>query len=358
MLEPQSLFPGNKLSGRGRKSVQLASSKLVTIAPLFADKAIPLVVRAVIDGVDLLAWAKSNRDDIEKLLLQHGAILFRGFNVSSTEALQSFAEATSSGGLIDYTYGSTPRHRLTGTVYTSTEYPAELSIPFHNEMSYSRNWPMKIWFCCLKPSDQGGATPIADSAKVFNRIDARTRAKFEERGVMYVRNYRDNLDLSCRAVFGTDDRQQIEEFCLRAGIQFAITEDGTLRTRQICQGVARHPQKGHPLWFNQAHLFHISNLDENTSRTLLAEYGVDGIPRNACFGDGSPIELSDLEEIREAYRQEGVTFSWELGDVLMLDNMAVAHAREPFVGERKIVVAMAESNSGLPPEDPGSKIVS
>jgi hypothetical protein len=31
-----------------------------------------------------------------------------------------------------------------------------------------------------------------------------------------------------------------------------------------------------------------------------------------------------------------------MGDILMVDNMLVAHGREPFSGPRKILVAMAE----------------
>jgi hypothetical protein len=68
----------------------------------------------------------------------------------------------------------------------------------------------------------------------------------------------------------------------------------------------------------------------------------DEFPRNAYYGDGSPIETSVLDEIREVYRQEAVIYPWQEGDVLMLDNMLAAHGRMPFVGKRKIVVAMAE----------------
>ena len=39
-------------------------------------------------------------------------------------------------------------------------------------------------------------------------------------------------------------------------------------------------------------------------------------------------------------------FPWEPGDVMILDNMSVAHAREPFLGEREIVVAMADAIDG------------
>lgn len=48
---------------------------------------------------------------------------------------------------------------------------------------------------------------------------------------------------------------------------------------------------------------------------------------------------------------EGV-FSWGKGDILLLDNMSIAHGREPYAGERKIVVAMSEpcSDDDLRPE--------
>jgi alpha-ketoglutarate-dependent taurine dioxygenase len=38
-------------------------------------------------------------------------------------------------------------------------------------------------------------------------------------------------------------------------------------------------------------------------------------------------------------------FDWQQGDVLLQDNMSVAHAREPFSGERVVAVGMAEPYS-------------
>jgi alpha-ketoglutarate-dependent taurine dioxygenase len=73
----------------------------------------------------------------------------------------------------------------------------------------------------------------------------------------------------------------------------------------------------------------------------------EDFPRNAFYGDGSHIEASILDEIREAYHCEAVSFPWRRGDVLMLDNMLTAHGRAPFSGSRKVVVGMAEL-SGLP----------
>ena len=67
--------------------------------------------------------------------------------------------------MLDYSYRSTPRTLVNGKIYTSTEYPAEQFIPLHNEMSYARDWAMKIWFYCIKPAAKDGETPIADSRR-------------------------------------------------------------------------------------------------------------------------------------------------------------------------------------------------
>jgi len=49
-----------------------------------------------------------------------------------------------------------------------------------------------------------------------------------------------------------------------------------------------------------------------------------------------------IDEIRKAYDSETVKFDWQRGDLLLVDNMLVAHGREPFTGDRRVLVAMAE----------------
>ena len=83
--------------------------------------------------------------------------------------------------LIEYSYRSTPRSQVNGKIYTLTEYPADQLIPLHNEMAYSRNWPIKIWFCCIGAAEKGGETPISDSIKVFQRINPKIKEKFIEK---------------------------------------------------------------------------------------------------------------------------------------------------------------------------------
>ena len=46
--------------------------------------------------------------------------------------------------------------------------------------------------------------------------------------------------------------------------------------------------------------------------------------------------------IGEAYEHCAVRFDWQKGDVVMVDNMLAAHARDPYEEPRKIVVAMGD----------------
>lgn len=99
------------------------------------------------------------------------------------------------------------------------------------------------------------------------------------------------------------------------------------------------------IWFNHATFFHVSTLETGIRETLLAEFKEEELPTNTYYGDGSPIETSVLEHLRQVYQQEMLTFLWKKGDILMLDNMLAVHARKPFVGPRKILVGMAEAFS-------------
>jgi alpha-ketoglutarate-dependent taurine dioxygenase len=295
--------------------------------------------------VSLSAWLANHRPRWEELLHRHGALLFRGFGVRTKEELEELA-AAASGGLMDYTYRSTPRSSVGGHVYTSTEYPADQSIPMHNEMSYTSSWPLKIWFFCDQPSEAGGETPLADSRRVWERLDPALRERFAAKQVLYVRNYGAGLDLPWENVFQTTDRSEVESFCREAGIELEWKPGNRLRTRQRCQAVASHPVTGERVWFNQAHLFHRSSLAPEVLSSLLETLPEEDLPRDTYYGDGTPIEASALAEIRGVYAEESVAFPWQKGDLLMVDNMLVAHGRRPFSGPRKILVAMAEPVSG------------
>lgn len=284
-------------------------------------------------------FAQEHGPEIERLLTAHGALLLRGFDVDRG----SFGPAVDClwGDRLDYVYRSTPRHSVDERVFTATTYPAQRTIPLHCEEAYQHDWPMRLAFFCEAPAEHGGETLLADMRAVTHRLPEDLLTRFRCRGVRYIRNYTDGMDLPWSEVFQTHDRSEVERFCRAAGIEFWWRPDGSLRTVQNCQATAIHPELEEEIFFNQAHLFHVSSLGKSDAEDLISVLGMEHLPRHACFGDGTPIPAADLDAIRSAYETEEVAVRWRADDVLLIDNMQVAHGRQPFCGKRSVLVAMS-----------------
>ncbi len=103
------------------------------------DPALP-VVSPKDNKAKPLAWLQENRSKLDKLILEYGGILLRGFNIHSLSEFNQFC-LTYAPNLLEYQFRSTPRSTLGGRIYTSTEYPKEKTIPQHNENAYTNKWP-------------------------------------------------------------------------------------------------------------------------------------------------------------------------------------------------------------------------
>lgn len=304
----------------------------------------PTVVSSADPATRLLDWMHASRPRVQRLLTEAGAVLLRGFVVDPVDFENVCVMV--SGALMDYEYRSNRREQLSGKLFNSTEYPASEAIPFHNEMSYFSRWPKHIWFMCQTPAAAGGDTPLADSAEVLHRIPADVREPFERLGVRYTRTMGPDLDLSWQEVFQTDDRAIVDEYCTNSGLEHEWLGDDRLRTAQHRPAVISHPHSGEPLWFNQAHLFHPSSLGSEVYNWLIRRYGVEQLPRNAFYGDGTPIPLEVLDVIRSVYLDLSRPTRWQRDDVLVFDNMRFAHARGSFTPPRRVIVGLGGAVSG------------
>ncbi|MFS0516454.1 condensation domain-containing protein [Nostoc sp. UIC 10607] len=321
------------------KAVSLPSGELIKTDFLHSESTLPLVIQPDVADIELADWATSHRDFIETQLLKHGAILFRNFNINSVSEFENVAGAICPNLFGEY--GDLPREGLGGKVYGSTPYPNDKAILFHNESSHLQQWPMKIWFFCVQPAQLGGETPIVDCRKIYQLLNPKLRERFADKKLMYVRNFTEGLDVSWQEFFRTTEKALVEDYCRQAGMDFEWS-DNSLRTRSYRQAIAKHPRTDELVFFNQLQLHHISYLDSEIQNSLLSLFGEQRLPRHVYYGDGSPIEQSVIQEISEIYQQSQVSFTWQKGDIIMLDNMLAAHGRNSFVGSRKIVVAMGE----------------
>ncbi len=306
-----------------------------------AEHSLPVLIRCLGPAVDPVRWAADNAAGVEALLARHGAVVLQGFKINGSAHFEQLIAAMYRRELLEYTNRSTPRSQVKGRIYTSTEYPPDETIPLHNENAYTSMWPGRVFFFCVQPGLRGGETTVADSRRVLARISPRVRERFQRDGVRYVRNY-GCLDLPWQDVFQTSVPAEVETFCRDRGIAYEWKPDGGLRTEETCQAILTHPVSGEEVWFNQAHLFHVSALGEQVRCALVSGIPQSDWPRNAYYGDGSEIDADALAEIRAAYDAETVARPWRAGDLLLVDNVLAAHGRRPFAGERKVLVGMIQ----------------
>ncbi|RAO04202.1 Dapdiamide synthesis protein DdaC [Micromonospora noduli] len=326
-------------SGPRRRSDRTTRLTPVRRSPL--HDTFGLLFEAREPDLDLAAFLDGNQPQVLADLDLHGAILFRGFAVNSPGEFGDAARALSPE-LLKYLERAAPRNEVADGVFTSTELAADRWIELHHEMSYAHSWPSRLYFYCEVAADQGGATPLASERTVVPAIPTEIRERFLRHGVCYVRNYGPDLDLPWQEVFQTVDRTVVEAYCRASGAEFTWTGRDALRTRSVRQAMAHHPRTGEAVWFNHAHLFHVAAMAPEVAATLVNEVGIEGLPRNAYYGDGQAIDDEVITLIRSLYQESAMTFSWQRGDVLVADNFLVTHGREPFTGDRRVLVAMSD----------------
>lgn len=339
--EQQLKNKGTSLRGFRRRGLSTTTPLVRTRFPSETDSW-PLVVEPSVGGVDLAEWIASHRDTVEEHLVNHGAVLFRGFGVSSVDEFHAVSTAVHPE-LVEYSEPSTPRGEYRDKVYVSSEYPSWYAIPPHGELCYTYKWPMKALFTCQKAATTGGATPLSDARRVLREMDPRVREKFTEKKVLYQRNYGEGMLVPWQKVFDTTDRAEVERHCREnLPMEAEWLSDDRLRTKQVRAAVATHPVTGEDVWFNQAHIFHAYSLGKDMRDQLMEQFGEQGLPVHAFYGDGTPIADWELDEVYRAYEKASWSAPWHEGDVLLADNMLMAHGRQAYTGDREVVVCFVE----------------
>jgi alpha-ketoglutarate-dependent taurine dioxygenase len=290
--------------------------------------------------VDIIA---AERDHVRDALYKHGALLFRGFGVADPAAFEAVTRAFTPQAF-SYVGGSTPRSRIAGEVFTSTEYAADAVLPMHNEASYFKTLPDFVWFCCKVAPEVAGETPLGDMRRVLKRLDPALVKRFDALGLLYVNNLHsgDGFGKSWQQTYQTDDRAEVERRVLDKGLEFEWTTPTNLRVRMRAPVLRTHSVTGDVYWGNQIANCHPALLPETTVRALRRLHGsAINFPKAVVFGDGSEIPDDEVRQVVDALTAEETIFRWQVGDVLLVDNQATAHGRRPFKGARQIMVALA-----------------
>ncbi len=315
------------------------------INPLFsASDHHPIVITpgqdASLEG--LYEYLAVSEDTIRQLLLKHGAILFRGFELNGAQDFRTCAERLGATPF-EYIGGNSPRSRVAADVYTSTEYPASQVISLHNEMSYLPRWPSRLFFYSVLAAKSGGQTSLANSGDVMRALPVEIVRKLRDKKINYIRNFHSNFPLgkNWQTTYQTEDRAEVESTAAEQGSTCEWLPGGMLRVSTCCDALMTHPLSGEEVWFNQAEQWHASALDPATREMLEQMVGKGNLPHECEYGDGEPLEENVLAEIRQALDASKLLFDWQHNDLLMVDNILMMHGRESFKGERKTLAYLS-----------------
>jgi hypothetical protein len=92
----------------------------------------------------------------------------------------------------------------------------------------------------------------------------------------------------------------------------------------------------------KADQFHPAGLGDKTAAELYDILEPDEFPQHATFDDGSPIPDTYIKQIQTRGLELAVDVPWRPGDLMLIDNVLVAHGRRPFDGARRVLVAMSD----------------
>ncbi|KAL1989112.1 hypothetical protein VTN96DRAFT_5875 [Rasamsonia emersonii] len=325
-----------------------------------------LPLHDLIDSIKRLSAAGKIRD----LLNAHGgAIFFKDLGLRSAEEFSQFAQA----------FGWTPHEdignpvRRTVVAYnvaTANEGPNTMPVYPHNEFGLSPHYPAYVFFYCLSAPESGGETPINNSLVLYERLKEAVPEfidELAEKGVKYQLFYpnKPRPDTSSPGtsvlqsygvkVQDTDSvdeaRRKIELEIKRLPTATWVWENqseanplGDLRVWQRLPALRQHPQTGRTTFFNNM----ISRFLSAQAAGSLEPPHINKDGRYqppAFYGDGSPIPHRYLQTAVEIVKQTRSLITWKEGDVLLLDNLAVQHAREPWTGQRKLLASLWDENN-------------
>ena len=205
--------------------------------------------------------------------------------------------------------------------------------------------PSKLFFFCKSAAEEGGATPLCRSDKLFSALkqfDSQLADDFEQKGLKYT-TYMPAADdatsgqgRSWKSTLSVQNKEEAHSKLTELGYKWEWLEDGSLKAITPVLPAVVTLENGVQVFYNQ----------------LIAAYmGWKGVRENPSvaitFGDGSAIPKAGLDKIVELSKEFTFDLAWQDGDVALVDNEMAMHGRRPFTGERKrqVLVALTAANA-------------
>lgn len=348
------------------------------LSPPKASHTPPVNVKVVVSAEEAARFVQKNRVKIDEMLEERGAILFRGFPLSGTNDFDIFVQAFE--GYTDLSYEKSMsfavRTKLGNRICTTNEGKSG-GLVFHHEQAQTPLWPSHVFFCCQLPAAKGdgGETGIVSSTLVYEELRKRYPefcCKLEKHGVRYTvyagpeQDPSKGAGRSWKSFFHAATKEECERKMIAGRWTWEwgagpggkkVGEDFLKCTTPVLEAVKeQHQQRGglKKCFFNQ--------LIATTANALEFSKGVsgggynpltdiptqDGVDECVRFGNGDTISLEILLDAKNICEELSIDIKWEKGDVVLLSNYLMMHARRPWngpEGTRKLLASLVQEEN-------------
>jgi len=327
------------------------SANSMTVAPVavagdhkYHGQVFPLALECKTPDASLATatdWIRAHQNDLLEQASQHGAVLFRGFPLSSPEDCDAFVAAF---GLTNFPYieslSNAVRVNYTERIFSANEAPADVTIYFHHEMAQTPIYPAKLFFFCQTPAAEGGETPLCRSDVLFERLAERCPEftnNCEEKGLRYSNvmpaenDPKSGMGRSWKSTLRAEAREEAESRLREIEYDWEWLPDGSLRATTPVLPAVRDVGQGRKAFFNQLIAAFQGWKDERND------------PSKAIrFGDGTPLDRDAVNIATELAYEMAFDLPWQKGDAVLVDNFVTMHGRRTFKGTRKVLASLAD----------------
>lgn len=300
----------------------------------------PVIIQPPDADTNPCDWIAEHRGRLLQQLESHGAVLLRGFRLLSDQDFDAAIEATQ---LPAFTYeeslSNAVRVNRTDKVFTANEAPPDIEIFLHHEMAQTPKYPSKLFFFCELAPGGGGATPLCRSDLVLSEMREEIPQfvqQCEDKGVRYTNIMPPQADAqsgqgrSWKSTLSCEDKSQAEARLNALGYGWEWLEDDSLKATTPVLPAVRTLETGAEVFFNQLIAAFMGWKDDRNKKE-----------KSVCFGDGSAITDSDMQQVVAIADLFTYDLQWQTGDMAIVDNFLVMHGRRPFTGERKVLASLA-----------------
>ena len=358
------------------------------------DESIPLVLKPIKSSNKefLQEFLNAHSSQILNDTAKHGALLLRGFAIqTATDFEQQILSIQGLCGLREVLFVEPGRTIQGGTHFvlgTNSFYKTGGALSFgtfHTENYHTPDVPRYVAFFCVRPPNLGGETGLANTAKLYADLPERLRLTLESRACLSylfpIAEMARRYELGCEA---------IHEFCHRNNLP-VVSIDGAQFVAVYKPSVIQHPVtqenslsvnfgsiQGMRESLKQSFLTDYAGIEWALHRMLWKTSWLENIYERArtrrlkkIFDKSGDINVStmtspldgaitlatlfskdDCRLLARSMRRHYSSFIWKQGDILLLDNLKIAHCGMPGYGERELGVVLCntirlDAKSGL-----------